>query len=344
MKKISIIILIGLVSCNSEPKKRIDMAEKQLDIMFYNIENLFDTFDDEYTNDDDFLPEARKEWDDEKFYNKIDKIGEVILSVNKKGPLFIGMVEVENKYVLNQLLESRRLRDINYKFCHFDSPDKRGIDVALIYNKDYFTVNEKEPLVIHLPKQDKTRDILYVKGQIVGDDSEYHLFVNHWPSRREGTKKSEPKRIEVAIVLRNKIDEIQTKDDTAKIIVMGDFNDYPNNNSIKNYLKAKNSSNISSNELFNLAARLEDNDKGSYNYKGDWGMMDQMMVSKSMLDETKGKYSVNQKGLKIFDEDFIMYFDKRYNELKPNKTYGGDNYYGGYSDHLPIYIRLKTKK
>lgn len=345
---LSIILLQALLaSCKQEVENKpvvktnkTAMIKESHDILFYNVENLFDTFDDPYTHDDDFLPNSRKQWDEERFQTKIEKLGEVVLAVNSKGPLFIGLVEVENSYVINQLLQSRGLNNINYNYAHFESPDERGIDVALVYDEDYFTVQSKEPLPVHLDKNDKTRDILYVKGIVSGESNPFHIFVNHWPSRREGVEKSEPKRILAATTLRDKIDEIQNEDADAKIIVMGDFNDYPNNNSIKKSLKAKNSHSISNDELFNLAARLDEDDQGSYNYRGDWGMVDQMMVSKSLLTKKIGKYSIKQKGLKIFNEDFVMYFDKRYNESKPNKTYGGDNYYGGYSDHLPIYIKL----
>ena len=342
-----LLVQILLLSCNQVVEKETVISDNKTtqtkeshDVLFYNVENLFDTSDDPETYDDDFLPTAKKEWNEERFQAKIEKLGEVISAVNSKGPLFIGLVEIENSYVINQLLASNKLKDINYNFAHFDSPDERGIDVALVYNEDYFEVQSKEPLTVRLGDNDKTRDILYVKGVISGESNAFHIFVNHWPSRREGAEKSEPKRVAAATVLRKKIDKIQGEDADANILVMGDFNDYPNNNSIKNTLKAKNSQSISNDELFNLAASLHEADKGSYNYRGDWGMLDQMMVSNSLLSKNKGMYSVKQRGLEIFDEEFILFYDKKYKESKPSKTYGGNNYYGGYSDHLPIYITL----
>lgn len=348
LKITQLLLVILLLSCGTETKKEVNkevkMGKEFHKIMFYNVENLFDTFDDEYTFDDDFLPESSKNWDTEKFKTKLDRLSEVILAIDKQGPLLIGMVEIENGYVIDQLLDHQRFRNINYNFAHFESPDERGIDVALIYDEDHFTVLEAEPLRVSLPENDKTRDILYVKGLVTGDERPLHVFVNHWPSRREGEKKSEPKRITAAKTVRSKIDYIQELHEEARILVMGDFNDYPNSKSIKKYLKAIDHHNISEEELFNLAARLDKDDQGSYNYRGDWGMMDQMMVSKPMLSKNEASYYVKQKELKIFNEDWIMYYDKKYNESKPNKTYGGNNYYGGYSDHLPIFIKLHRYK
>lgn len=340
-----IVIQVLLISCNQVATKEVVLAddkiiltEKSHDLLFYNVENLFDTSDDPNTYDEDFLPHSKKQWTNERLQDKIDKLGEVILAVNRKGPLLIGLVEIENSFVVDQLLASKRLKNIDYNYAHFESPDERGIDVALMYKAEYFTVKSKEPLTVNLNDNDKTRDILYVTGTISGESNLFHIFVNHWPSRGGGAEKSEPKRILAATVLRGKIDEIRGMNAEAKIIVMGDFNDYPNNQSIRETLNANNT--ISNGELFNLASQLDEDDKGSYNYRGDWGMLDQMMVSAAVLDEKVGMYSVKKEGFRIFNEDFVLFYDKKHKESKPSRTYGGDNYYGGYSDHLPVYIKL----
>ena len=225
------------------------MEDNKLDIMFYNVENLFDTYDNPFTKDDDFLPNSDKNWDDDKFYTKLDRLSEVITAINKNGPILIGLVEIENEYVLEQLIKNNNLKDINYSIAHFDSPDVRGIDVGHIYNHDLFKLLNKEPLPIYLENDDKTRDILYVEGEIDGDESRYHIFVNHWSSRREGWEVTEIRRTTAADVLRSKIDQIQNDYPNDKIIVMGDFNDYPDNISIRKHLKAKSSHSISNNEI-----------------------------------------------------------------------------------------------
>lgn len=350
MKNLITVVLlqVALISCGQMAKKETvneSTTTKEIKsshtVLFYNVENLFDTIDDPEIQDEDFLPTSSKQWTAERLQNKVEKIEEVILAVDEKGPLFIGLVEVENNLVIEQLLNNKGLKNINYNFAHFQSPDERGIDVALVYNSDYFTLQSKEALVVNLDDNDKTRDILYVKGLINDDSEPYHIFVNHWPSRGGGQEKSEPKRVLAAITLRLKIEQIQKEDVNAKIIVMGDFNDYPDNHSIKTFLKATNGDSLLSTELYNLAADLDENDKGSYNYKGDWGMLDQMMVSQSMLTKESNTFSVEKNGLTIFEEEFVLFYDKKYKESKPSRTYGGDNYYGGYSDHLPVYIKLE---
>ncbi len=309
--------------------------------MMYNAENLFDTFDDPLTNDNDFLPDSDKQWTNKRYQHKLDQLSKVILGVDVEPPAIIGLVEIENALVLQELTGHAYLKAFNYDFIHHNSPDQRGIDVALLYNKDKFTVLEHYAIHVPLEKNDNTRDILYVKGTFSGNEEPVHFFVNHWPSRREGQKETEPKRIIAAEQLKQHVDRLFETETTPNIVIMGDFNDYPDSKSLIEILAAKFSKSVKSNELFNLSYAKHMDGRGSYNYKGNWVMMDQFIISGNLLDKkNEASYFVKHDGLEVFDEKWLLYKDRKFNEMKPHKTYGGNNYYGGYSDHLPVYIKL----
>ncbi len=308
---------------------------------FYNVENLFDTIDDKYTIDEQFLPNSEKEWNTPKYFDKLNKLAKVITALDKDFPIFMGFAEIENKAVIVDLISNTNLAEGNYGVVHYESPDKRGIDVGFMYRKDYLRVKHSENLEVSLADNPDfaTRDILYIQGELKGND-DVHIFLNHWSSRRAGEKESEHKRIKAATVLRAKVDEILAENASAKIIIMGDFNDYPTNKSIYEVLKAKGTPAFQNDDLFNMAYKLEKSDKGTYNYKGDWGMLDQMIISKGLYNPEKG-VEVSYDQCKILEKAWMMYTDKKYGDKKPSRTYGGPNYYGGYSDHLPIYSRFE---
>jgi predicted extracellular nuclease len=308
---------------------------------FYNVENLFDTIDDKYTIDEQFLPSAEKQWTSDRYNTKLTQLATVISSFDKKLPVFLGMAEIENKAVIEDLIKTEKLSKGNYGIVHEQSPDKRGIDVGFIYRKDYFKVIEHKNMEVVIADEPDfyTRDILYVKGELKGNDV-VHVFLNHWPSRSSGQEKSEYKRLRAATVLRAKVDEVLKDNKDAKIIIMGDFNDYPNNKSITQVLRAKDERKFKNGDLYNMAAGLEKDDKGTYNYKGDWGMLDQLIISEAVFKSKEG-VTVGYKDCKVLQLDFMLYTDPKYGDKKPSKTYGGPNYYGGYSDHLPILTRFK---
>jgi len=308
---------------------------------FYNVENLFDTIDDQYTIDEQFLPNSEKKWNTSKYFDKLNKLAKVITALDKDLPVFMGFAEIENKSVIVDLISNTNLKEGNYGVVHYESPDKRGIDVGFMYRKDYFKVKYSENLEVSLADNPDfaTRDILYVQGELKGNDA-VHVFLNHWSSRRGGEKESEHKRIKAASVLRAKVDEILAKDAVAKIIIMGDFNDYPTNKSVYEVLRAKGTLDFKNNDLFNMAYKLEVADKGTYNYRGDWGMLDQLIISKGLYNPEKG-VEVSYDQCNILEKAWMMYTYKKYGDKKPSRTYGGPNYYGGYSDHLPIYSRFE---
>lgn len=307
---------------------------------FYNVENLFDTIDDQYTIDEQFLPNSEKEWNTKKYKEKLENLSKVISSIDKDFPLFLGFAEIENKLVLEDLISQKKLQKGNYGIVHHESPDKRGIDVGLIYQKDYLRVIRSENLEVSLESDPDfaTRDILYIQGELQGKD-EIHIFLNHWSSRRGGEKETEHKRVKAATVLRKEVDKLLAKNPMAKIVIMGDFNDLPTNKSIYVTLNAKGVPDFQNGQLFNMAYKLEKEDKGTYNYRGDWGMLDQMIVSEGLYAPESG-VKVAYPHCLVLQEEWMMYTDKKYGDKKPSRSYGGPNYYGGYSDHLPIYSRF----
>ena len=341
------VILLWSCSDNqpSSHTKKEDSNPKEMRIIsdytiaFYNVENLFDTFDDPLTSDDDFTPNGEKNWTEERYQTKLEHISNVLIGIDKNAPLLTGLCEVENKKVLTDLINEPKLKKASYSFIHYNSPDTRGIDVALLYNTTYFEVLEHESLEVTFKNHPNvlTRDILYVKGLLNGEI--IHLFVNHWSSRRKGEKETEYKRIEAARVLKTKVDAILATDKKAKILIMGDFNDYPNNKSLTNILEA--SLQPKADEFYNLASKLDRADKGSHFYNDEWGMLDQMMVSNAWLSAKKGNV-LAKKTVEIYKGGEVLYEHNKLGKI-PSKTYGGNRYYGGYSDHLAIFLRLKYK-
>ncbi|MDA3778877.1 MAG: hypothetical protein PF487_01365, partial [Bacteroidales bacterium] len=254
-------------------------------------------------------------------------------------PELIGLCEVENKNVLNDLIQAKAISNKKYNIVHEESRDYRGIDVALLYDPEEFQYISHKKIEINFKNEPnyKTRDILCVKGIASRKDTLY-IFVNHWKSRSGGQKKTENKRITIATELRKNIDKILLSNKNAKIIVIGDLNDEPINKSVRYVLGASNK--ITGKEtLYNLMYKLDSENKGTHSYKGEWNMLDNLIVSKALINNKSG-YSVQNNTGHIFKDDFIMYYNSKAGTKVPNRTYGGPNYFGGYSDHLPIYFIL----
>jgi predicted extracellular nuclease len=308
--------------------------------MFYNVENLFDTIDTSHKIDEEFLPDAPKKWNTERYAKKMDDLAQVISSLDTAQlPIIVGVCEIENNIVLEDLISQPSLSQANYEFVWEDGPDRRGIDCALIYNPLVFTPVDTENLTISDPNDEYfiTRDILYVEGII--DDEVFHVFVNHWPSRRGGQQESEPNRILAANVLKNRVDEIFETDAQANIIIMGDMNDEPSNMSLSDVLVALPNSEAPENkQLVNLMYDEFDNEMGTYNYRGDWNMIDNIIVSGALINKNKGLKSPLDNGY-VFHKPFMEYVNDN-GEMSPNRTYGR-SYYGGISDHFPVYMILK---
>lgn len=325
---------------NAKTSSRKVINKDSLTVAFYNVENLFDTENDPNTNDDEYSPDSKKQWTKERYQTKLAHLSKVLQGVGGgKLPHLIGVAEIENKKVLRDLINVATKGKNNYDIVHYDSPDGRGIDVALLYNIDFFEVtnSEKLPISFDFEPATTTRDALYVQAKVKGDD--LHIFVNHWSSRRGGLEASQPKRMAAAAVVRQKLDVILTADADADVLLMGDFNDEPTNKSITEGLGAKHQAKgLSESDLFNMSYALDAQGLGTYNYRGNWNMLDQFIVSNGLLNH-KEKVHTQPNTMQLYRQDYMMYQDKKFGPT-PSRTYGGPNYYGGYSDHLPISISL----
>jgi endonuclease/exonuclease/phosphatase family metal-dependent hydrolase len=319
-------------------------AKNSVTAVFYNVENLFDTYNDPKTNDEEFLPESPKLWNEERYKKKIADLAKVLSSINEKElPALIGLAEVENQKVLEDLIASQKLRKGKYGIIHFDSQDERGIDVALLYEKEEIEIIDSKaiPVVFGFDIQDLTRDILYVKCKIK-DDNIYHIFINHWPSRTPNEQESEIKRVSAAISLRKEVDKILNFENNARIIIMGDFNDEPTNKSLTQILNASNKrKNVNYRDLYNLMYDSHNTgNEGSITYKNSWQMFDQIIVSPEVLNKGTGYYLSYGDG-KVYKGEETLFTNPETKFAGPNRTYGGNTYYGGVSDHLPVYVILK---
>ena len=332
---LSTIAMLGFAATFAQTKNQITVA-------FYNCENFFDTKDDPNKKDDEFLPESAMKWDETRFMNKLQKVAQVLDStVAGPGlPALVGLVEVENQEVLEELVSKSQFKDKSYGVLCTNSPDERSIDCGLLYDKSIFTLvdfkelNATNPLIGDY----KTRNILFATLKATNGDVIY-VFVNHWPSRREGEKESEPRRVYAAEQVRMKINELQKKDPKVKVIVMGDFNDHPDNNSILNTLKASDKPKDKG-DLYNAYQTLDAAKQGTHYFDKEWRVLDQIIVSQGFIGAKKG-YKFDPKNAHILKKDFVLFKNVKTGEEKPSRTYSGEKYYNGYSDHLSVYITLE---
>ncbi len=346
--------LLGLLCCGllvackhgGQAKTRsLPRPDQVVRIMFYNVENLFDTEDDPHKLDNEFLPESDKHWTPDKYWEKQRHIAKVILNLGQwYTPALVGMAEIENRKVLEDMVGQQALRNLNYGIVHEESPDRRGIDVALIYRTDIFHPIHHHAYPVRFPfaPRSLTRDILYVKGT-VGRDT-LHVFVNHWPSRRGGAEASEPKRIRAAQVLRTIVDSLFRADYNPQIIIMGDFNDDPDNVSILDTLQTHTEVPVTGpEELFNPMYRMKKTGEGSLKYRGTWNLFDQLIISGSLLDD-EGRIRTSDTLVHIYRAPWLLTEDTRYPGNIPFRTYAGLRYLGGFSDHLPVFIDLLIRQ
>ena len=338
MKSFSIFWIVFLFSFNSLAQNQ---GQDTLFTASWNLENLFDTVDDSLKNDEEFLPDSMKHWDKEKLEKKFFNLSRVIKSMNEnRGPDMLGVVEVEHKSLLDSMI-SKCLPGMNFSTAYLESPDNRGIDNGLIYRSDLFNILSVTGDTIHLSDGYPTRLILGVTLLDKNNDT-LQVFVNHWPSRRGGEDESEINRISAAAVLRKNVDRILLRNPASLIIIMGDFNDEPTNNSIMNTLGAQpvlcdtipeRLSEDTSGELYNLAYKPYSESLGTYKYRNDWNMLDQVIVSRALLTGENIHYLCGS--FNIYKPDFIVEQNGKY-AGSPFPTYGGNRYLGGYSDHFPV--------
>lgn len=312
--------------------------ENTLTVAFYNVENLFDTKDDPNTLDDDFTTDGKKRWGYKWYKKKIKRLSSVISQLgihrSKFPPAIVGLVEVENAKVVADLVNSSSLRGHHYDYVHYDSPDERGIDVALMYHKQVFELIASEAFPVYLENEegerDYTRDILKVSGYLKGEL--IHILVNHWSSRREGATATEHKRITAAETARTIVSSISDKELNPKIIIMGDFNDDPTNKSVQEYLVKD--------DFFNPMEALLEKGIGTLTYNGNWNLFDQIIFSKNFLEKNKGTLYFER--AEVFQKKWMRVFKGKLKD-SPFRTYIGKWYQGGFSDHFPVYAFLKRK-
>lgn len=310
-------------------------------IAFYNIENLFDTIDSPNTNDVEFLPTGTNKWTSKRYQKKLENMAFVINQIGdeviKGGPTLLGVSEIENKDVLVDLINTPPLKGMGYDIVHYDSPDKRGVDVGLLYKKGAFKVINSTSNRLTMPGRDDwfSRDQLVVTGELDGEL--IHVIVNHWPSRGAGPEY----RAAAGALSRALADSLQAIHKDAKIFIMGDLNDDPTDPSVYKVLGAKGKeSEVKENCLFNPMWKLHMNGIGSLAYRDSWNLFDQIIISKPLLGNKGSGWKFHQ--AKVFNRRFLLQEDGPYRGY-PFRTFAGGAYAGGYSDHFPVYLFLIKK-
>jgi hypothetical protein len=315
---------------------------QQARIVFYNTENFYDTKNDSLKNDEEFLPDGAKHWTYQRFRLKIVRLYQTFTAIGAgEMPAVIGMCEVENRDVLNRLIYDTPLENTGYRIIHRDSPDARGVDVAILYRPDIFQPDSSYWLNVPLPGNETTREILHVRGRLWGEDT-IHIYINHWPSRFGGAGASAAKRLAAASTLAASVKEVLTSNPSSNIVIMGDFNDEPGDESLLALNKIlKNDGADSIPLLINLSEKKSLIDyEGTIKHKGSWSIFDQVIVSPALFDGSNGCRLISKKA-EIFTARFLLEPDATYTGYKPFRTYSGPGYNNGFSDHLPVSILLE---
>lgn len=317
--------------------------EKGFTVMFYNVENLFDTEDDPLKADEGFTSNGTYRWNKSRLYKKLNNLAKVIMAAGEwEMPGLIGLCEIENDFVLKMLVNSSPLKGLGYLFIHHESPDPRGIDVALLYRKNSFKVMQHRaiPVKDSLGNRLQTRDILFVSGTLPNGDT-LHIFINHWPSKYGGVAGSMPRRFAAARTLRSLTDSLLAARQ-HNILIMGDLNDNPFDLSVKNILGAcSDTSQPCLSGLYDLMAPLmKKQNIGSHKFQGQWDIIDHIIVSKKLL-ECRGNLCLRK--AEIFSPEFLLTTDETFTGKRVFRTYNGMRYEGGFADHLPVRARIDIK-
>ncbi|QQS37992.1 MAG: hypothetical protein IPM56_08660 [Ignavibacteriales bacterium] len=344
MYKIFMILFISTagIMCSCAQQSTADT----ITVGFWNLENLFDVVDDPVKNDEEFLPAGNKEWTADRLEKKLYNLARVIRMMGDSyGPDILGVCEIEHQALIDSLT-SKFLNDINYKTAALEAPDERGIDNGLIYNSDKFTLLSVKGDTVHLDDGYPTRLILGCTLLSKYGDT-ICVFVNHWPSRRGGETESEPNRINAAKVLRKNVDSLLNLNSQRQIIIIGDFNDMPDNKSITDHLRAvpdncgdSVSVVISDTQLYNLAYIPYKSGSGSYKYQDNWNMLDQIIITGNFFNSNKVQYLCNS--FEVFKPSVMITRTGKFAGT-PFPTYGGSRYLGGYSDHFPVTAKFILK-
>ena len=348
MKKTPFLLVLAVINMLSISASAQPRQYRSAIIAFYNLENFYDTVFHGSQDDETFTPGGLKAYTSAAFKEKTDRLASVIsrigTDVNPDGPSLLGVAEVENSTVLDALARHPLLAGHHYRYVHYDSKDIRGMDVALFYNPRYFRLLKSRPLYVKIPEGTKesvyTRDILWATGLLDGE--KVHVFVNHWPSRYGGEKRSAPGRMAAALTIRRFIDTLTNRDPMAKIIVMGDLNDEPVSSSIVTGLKSTDrAATIKMGELYNPWVSFYKNGTGTLAYQNAWSLFDQILISEAFLDKEQSGFFFYKNA--VFKKDALIENIGPYKGY-PMRSYTGDVYRGGYSDHFPVVLVLLKNK
>ena len=370
IKKISLLACVVLAISAST-----NAQTEPIRVAFWNMENFFDPFVDSTKSYNAFTEDGMQHWTKSRFYKKRNNMYKAILAMSEGHPIgIIGMCEVENEYVLSAIFEQTPLKKHNYRFVHYEGPDKRGIDPAIVYSLDHFMLVESAVFPYYNPEDTAyhSRDILYAKfiakedgvstlrqaqgsTTVVGTEvpepvegptsiaDTIHVFVNHWPSRYSGELETVGSRSCSAAILRSKVDSIcasMPEGYQAKIIMMGDLNDCPTDPSVYDVLRARHPSEMEDGCLINLFGKADGlGFEGTLKHQADWQIFDQIIVTEGVINDREGLH-YQEGSARIFHADFLFEDDETYHGKKLFRTYIGPRYFGGFSDHLPVYIDL----
>jgi len=340
-KKILVIpflLLINFISIAQDNKFQIAV------VSFYNLENIFDTINNENVNDEEFTPEGANKWTGERYKMKLSNMANAISKIGvsflNSGPTLLGISEVENYGVINDLINTPPLSAEKYGIVHYDSPDRRGVDVGFIYQKDRFKVLGSKAFPLKTADTSfLTRDQLLVRGLLDGE--EIYILINHWPSRSGGEVRSAPKRIAASQLSRAIYDSIYAENNNVKFIIMGDLNDDPTDESLKKHLKAKcKSKDVKNGDLFSPMCKLFQEGVGSLSYNDVWNLFDQVIISSTLNDKDYSSYKFYK--AYVFNEPFLTQQIGKF-KGSPFRTFSFGTFINGYSDHYPTYILLARK-
>ncbi len=353
-KRILFLAVLVMITCGcafaKKDKKNVEQYDARC-IAFYNLENLFDTIDDPVTNDAEFLPEGGYHWNTVKYQHKQHNMAYALMKINENAnknhaPLaLIGVSEIENRGVLEDLVAQPDIAPLNLQIIHQNSPDRRGIDCALLYNPAYFKVSRWRAVPFVMPSNPnfKTRDVLVVSGYLLPFNEKIHVLVNHWPSRYGGEEASRPNRAQAARICLEVCDSIYKRDPKAKIIIMGDLNDDPNNVPCAEILNAKKDrAEVEPQGLFNTMWVHFDNGNGTLMYQGGWNLFDQIIISGNLANADVNN-ELSYWRSEVFNAPFLTVQEGKF-KGGPLRTTSGGTWTDGYSDHFPTMIYVFKKK
>ena len=341
MKKTVLMLCMALFTVAT-----LSAQDKPYSVVFYNLENLFDIYDDPETHDDEFTPQGVKQWNQTRYEKKLWNMERVLFDIaaqQKEYPIVIGVSEIENRSVLEDLISQPKLKGANYRICHYDSPDARGVDVAFLYRADVFKLEGSDNIKLHvegLPNF-RTRDLVVMWGTI--DEEPFYFLVSHWPSRLGGKEASQFKRDACATQIREIKDSLLRENPATKVIVMGDFNDDATDDSIVEVMGAKGKvKELEPGDFFNPYNEMLRAGLGTLAYQDEWNLFDNICVTENLVNAESGKLRI-LKGKKyygnIFTRPYMLQLEGQYKNY-PLRTFVSNNFQDGYSDHFPVYIYI----